>query len=126
MTTSAETHEQADTEGVEVLRAALQTFGWLGEPCEVREAGREVPGGVVAAVAALRSRRVEVVVDENPTEEVWESLRHWRAPDTWQLCALVPHRALGTAHEELGGCGLELQPWWIGPDRVSFGSVEIA
>lgn len=77
------------------------------------------------SLAANHARRVEFVVADDDID-VWQILAQMEPVQAWQLCALVPLSMLGVAHERLGGCGFELQGWWLDGERVAFGNTEIA
>lgn len=114
----------SDATAKRVAVAAQHAWEVHGECLEVRST--PVNGHAhLTSIAAARARRIEFVV-EGDDPDAWDVLAGMEAPESWQLCALVPLALLGQAHERLRDHGYELQGWWVSGDKVAFGNVEIA
>lgn len=108
-----------------VLQAAVQAWASNGEPCEVHRPELNAPG-LVAALAATESRRIELLIDDAADESLWPVLLSWPRSESWSVCALVPRPLLGAAHDHLRDGNLELQGWQVADGQVEFGRVELA
>lgn len=110
-----------------VLTAALAAWKWHGTEYVVRDDEWAEQTGVLGAVDIPELRRVEIVLQTDFAESVWDALTVLDVDPLWHVCAVVPLSAMGKAHEALRDTGCDIQPWWTASDgSVAFGSVELA
>ena len=114
----------ATADAARVVDSAAKAWECYGDEVNQQEAA--INGhGVMPYLVAHRARRIEYVVTEDDPD-VWEMLSSRKPAQSWQLCALVPLRLLGVAHDKLQEHDYELQAWWIRGGGVAFGRVETA